>query len=186
MVVDWGLQEAREGVASRPEKCWKLSAGQPVVRTAPARRKLTRRSVHVPSRSSGARTRRFPLHPATFRLHARRFPLPAAAVTVSPAPASGYPWTGFRFTVPVTPRGGSLYSLHPSGHRILLEHERDYGLGHGCDHALGMDALVTVYSRNTNGITAWGMDGIMVWAWILWSPRALGARTELRLGAWMG
>ena len=43
-----------------------------------------------------------------------------------------------------------------SGHRMLLEHERNYGLG--------MDALVTVCSWNTNGI--------MVWAWMLWSPYA--------------
>ena len=53
-----------------------------------------------------------------------------------------------------------------SGHRMLLEHERNYGLG--------MDALVTVCSWNTNGI--------MVWAWMLWSPYALGTRTELWLG----
>ena len=48
-----------------------------------------------------------------------------------------------------------------SGHHMLLEHERCYGLG--------MDALVIVYSRNTNVI--------MVWAWMLWSSYALGART---------
>ena len=50
-----------------------------------------------------------------------------------------------------------------SGHRMLLEHERNYDLG--------MDALVTVCSWNTNGI--------MIWAWMLWSPYALGTRTEL-------
>ena len=90
-----------------------------------------------------------------------------------------------------------------SGHRMLLEHERNYGLG--------MDALVTVCSWNTNGIMVWawmlwspyalgtrteyglGMDarvtvcswntnGIMVWAWMLWSPYALGTRTELWFG----
>ena len=49
---------------------------------------------------------------------------------------------------------------------MLLEHERNY--------ALGMDALVTVWSLNTNGI--------MRWAWMLWSPYALGTRTELCLG----
>ena len=114
MVVYWALWR-RLGKVSRPEKRWKLSAGQLVVRTAPARRNLTRRSAHVPSRSSGARTRRFPLHPAWFRLHARWFPLPAAAATVSPGPGSGYPWPGFRFTVPVTPWHGSRYSLHPRG-----------------------------------------------------------------------
>ena len=50
-----------------------------------------------------------------------------------------------------------------SGHRMLWEHERDYGLG--------MDALVSVCSGNTNGI--------MVWAWMLWSAYALGTRTAL-------
>ena len=48
-----------------------------------------------------------------------------------------------------------------SGHRMLLEHERNYGLG--------MDALVTVCSWNTNGS--------IVWAWVLWSLYALGLRT---------
>ena len=45
-----------------------------------------------------------------------------------------------------------------SGHRMLLEHERNY--------ALGMDALVTV--------CFWNMNGIMLWAWMLWSPYAFG------------
>ena len=83
---------------------------------------------------------------------------------------------------------------------MLLEHERNYDLG--------MDALVTVCSWNTNRIMIWhgcsgqrmlleheqkynlGMDalvnrcswntnGIMIWAWMLWSPYALGTRTEL-------
>ena len=49
-----------------------------------------------------------------------------------------------------------------SGHCMLLERERNYGLG--------MDALVTVCFWNTNGI--------MVWAWMLWSPYALGTQTE--------
>ena len=53
-----------------------------------------------------------------------------------------------------------------SGHRMPLEHERNYGLG--------MEALVTLYSWNTNGI--------MVRAWMLWSPYALGPRTELWFG----
>ena len=39
-----------------------------------------------------------------------------------------------------------------SSDRMLWEHERPYGLG--------MDALVSVCSRNTNGIT--------VWTWMLW------------------
>ena len=49
---------------------------------------------------------------------------------------------------------------------MLLEHERS------CN--LGMDALVTVCSWNTNGI--------IIWAWMLWSPYALGTRTELWFG----
>ena len=49
---------------------------------------------------------------------------------------------------------------------MLLEHERNYGLG--------MDALVAVCSWNT--------DGIMVWACILWSPYAL----ETPKGLWFG
>ena len=53
-----------------------------------------------------------------------------------------------------------------SGHRMLWEHERDYGLG--------MDALVSVCSGNTNEI--------MVWAWMLWSSYALGTRTRLWFG----
>ena len=53
-----------------------------------------------------------------------------------------------------------------SGHRMLLEHERDY--------ALGMDAVVTVCSWNTNEI--------MLWVWMLWSPYALGTRTRLCFG----
>ena len=48
-------------------------------------------------------------------------------------------------------------------HRMLLEHEGKFGLG--------MDAPVTVCAWNTNGI--------MVWAWMLWSPYALGTRTEI-------
>ena len=53
-----------------------------------------------------------------------------------------------------------------SGHRMLFQHERKYGLG--------MDALVTVCSSNTNGS--------MVWAWMLWSPYALPTRTEVWFG----
>ena len=51
---------------------------------------------------------------------------------------------------------------------MLWEHERDYGLG--------MDALVSVCSWNTNEIMAW------VWAWMLWSAYALGTRTRLWFG----
>ena len=53
-----------------------------------------------------------------------------------------------------------------SGHRMLAEHERYYGLG--------MGALVIVCSWNTNVI--------MVWAWMLWSSYALGTRTLLWFG----
>ena len=37
-----------------------------------------------------------------------------------------------------------------------------------------MDALVTVCS--------WNANGIMVWAWMLWSPYALGTRAEIWFG----
>ena len=53
-----------------------------------------------------------------------------------------------------------------SGHRRLLEHEREY--------ALDMDALVTVSSRNTNGI--------MLGTWMFWSPKALRIQTEFCFG----
>ena len=53
-----------------------------------------------------------------------------------------------------------------SGHRMLFEHERYYGLG--------LDALVIVCSRNTNVI--------MVWARMLWSSYALGARKFVWFG----
>ena len=49
---------------------------------------------------------------------------------------------------------------------MLLEHERYSGLG--------MDALVTVCSWNTNIV--------MVWAWVLWSPHALETRTLFWFG----
>ena len=49
---------------------------------------------------------------------------------------------------------------------MLLEHDRYYGLG--------MDALAIECSWNTNGI--------MVWAWMLWSSYALASRRELWLG----
>ena len=49
---------------------------------------------------------------------------------------------------------------------MLLEHERNYGLG--------MDAAVIVCSWNTNGI--------MVWAWMLRWAYALETRTELWFG----
>ena len=42
---------------------------------------------------------------------------------------------------------------------------------HERNYDLGIDALVCVCSRNTNGI--------MIWACMLWSAYALGTRTEL-------
>ena len=54
---------------------------------------------------------------------------------------------------------------------------------HGCsvtvgfgntNYSLGMDALVTVCSGDANGI--------MLWGWVLWSPCAVGTRTELCCG----
>ena len=125
---------------------------------------------------------------------------------------------------PYSPRTRTLLRLGHgcSDHRILLKHERSYGLGmgapmtgcfwntnvimvwawvlswpsalgtrtllwfeHGCSHdhmlleheryyGLGMDALVSVCSWNTNVI--------MVWAWMLWSPYSLEARTLLWFG----
>ena len=52
------------------------------------------------------------------------------------------------------------------GELMLLEHERNYGLG--------MDAAVSVCSWNTNGI--------MIWAWMQRCAYALGTRTELWFG----
>ena len=63
-------------------------------------------------------------------------------------------------------RTGLWFGHGCSGQRMLWEHERDYGLG--------MDALVSVCSGNTNGI--------MVWAWMLWSAYVLGTRTRLLFG----
>ena len=60
-------------------------------------------------------------------------------------------------------RTESWFAHGCSGHRMRLEHERNF--------ALGMDALVNVWSWNTNGR--------MVWAGMLWFPYALGTRTEL-------
>ena len=55
----------------------------------------------------------------------------------------------------------SCFGRGRSANRMLLEHERY--------HALGMDAAATVCSRNTNVI--------MLWAWMLWQPYALGTGT---------
>ena len=63
---------------------------------------------------------------------------------------------------------------------MLLEHERNYGLG--------MDALIIVCSWNGLGMDAliivcsWNRNVIMVWAWMLWSSYVLGTRTELWFG----
>ena len=54
-----------------------------------------------------------------------------------------------------------------SGHRVLSEHERSHGLG--------MGALVSVCSWNTNVI--------MVWAWVLQWPYAPGTTRTL---LWFG
>ena len=53
-----------------------------------------------------------------------------------------------------------------SGEPARSEHEPYYGLG--------MDALVSVCTRN--------MNVIMVWPWMIWLPYALGTRTELWFG----
>ena len=67
---------------------------------------------------------------------------------------------------------------------MLLEHERNYDLGMdalvtvcSCElnYDLGMDALVTVCFGSANGI--------MVWAWMLWSAYALGTRRALWVSA---
>ena len=52
-----------------------------------------------------------------------------------------------------------------SGYRMLLEHERYYGLG--------MNALAIVCSWNTN---------VIFWAWMLWLSYALRTRTLLWFG----
>ena len=64
-----------------------------------------------------------------------------------------------------------------SGNRMLWEHQRYQALGMGDRmlweqeryHGLGRGALATVCSWNTNVI--------MLWAWMLWQPCALGTRT---------
>ena len=53
-----------------------------------------------------------------------------------------------------------------SCHRILLEHQRNYGLG--------MDVLVT--------LSCWNTNEIMVWAWMFLSPYPLGTPTKLWFG----
>ena len=69
--------------------------------------------------------------------------------------------------------GNTLYGLGNgcSGQR-MPGHKRYYCLGLSDRNAImvsGIDALVTVCSSNTNVL--------MVWAWALWSPCALGTRT---------
>ena len=72
-----------------------------------------------------------------------------------------------------------------TGYRMLLEHERNYGLG--------MDALLIALPRTRtelwfgHGCTRyticfWNTNGIMVWAWMHSLPYARGTRTELWCG----
>ena len=72
-------------------------------------------------------------------------------------------------------------ALHPLKNAILQSFRY---------YDLGMGALGTVCSWNTNGIItwawmlwepncSWNTNGIMIWAWVLWEPYALGTRTEL-------
>ena len=83
------------------------------------------------------------------------------------------------------PRTSLWFGQGCTGHRVLVDHERCYGLG--------MDALVTVCSWTTNVIMVWGMDArvtvclwttnvTMVWAWMHWSPCAREPRTSLWFG----
>ena len=101
------------------------------------------------------------------------------------------------------PRTSLWFGHGCTGHRVLLDHERYYGLGE--------DALVTVCSWTTNVIMVWarmhwspcargprtllwlehGCTGhrvlwttnvIMVWAWMHWSPCARGPRALLCFG----
>ena len=64
------------------------------------------------------------------------------------------------------PRTLLLFGQGCNSHRVLVDHERYYGLG--------KDALVTVCSWTTNVI--------MVWARMHWSPCARGLRTLLWFG----
>ena len=67
-------------------------------------------------------------------------------------------WAWMLWSAHALPTQTELWFGHGcSGHRMLSEHERNYGLG--------MNALVSVCSFNTNGI--------MLWAWMLWSPYML-------------
>ena len=78
--------------------------------------------------------------------------------------------------------GSMLWSPYALGTRTGLR------LGHGWDYCSSIHELRlghgwdSVCFWNTKGITAWGLDGIIVWAWMLWSPYALGTRTGLWLG----
>ena len=64
------------------------------------------------------------------------------------------------------PRTSLWFGHGCTGHRVLVDQKRHYGLG--------MDALVTVCS--------WTRNVIMVWAWMHWSPCARGPRTLLWFG----
>ena len=84
-----------------------------------------------------------------------------------------------------------LWSAYALGTRTRL------WFGHGCSghrrlwDGLGMDALVSVCSGNTNEIMVWdalvsvcsgNTKKIMVWAWMLWSSYALGIERDSGLG----
>ena len=75
-------------------------------------------------------------------------------------------WFGHGCSGALGTRTASWFWHGCSGHRMLLEHE--------WNHGFGMDALVSVCS--------WNPNGIMGWAWMLWSPYALGTRTALWFG----
>ena len=59
-------------------------------------------------------------------------------------------------------------------HVLSSEREREKEREGEQNYALGMDALATECSWNTTRI--------MPWAWMLWSPYALGTRTEFCFG----
>ena len=107
-------------------------------------------------------------HPSLLE-HERNFALGMdALVTLSSSNTNGIMLWAWMLWSPYPPRTRTelCFGHGCSGHPILLEHERNY--------ALGMDALVTLSSSNTNGIR--------LWAWMLWSPYPPRTRTELCFG----
>ena len=91
-----------------------------------------------------------------------------ALITVCPWNMNGYMLWAWMLWSPYAlgTRTDICFGHACSDHRMPLEHERIY--------ALGMDALVTVCSWNTNGY--------MLWAWMLCSPYAPGTRTDICFG----